>query len=91
MLYADKEYRNGSAVSDNTEYKFHAAAGHGTDSSDVKRPCLSMIQGDFIGQVYELGEDVTMIGYRYWSSLSLVEFDIDHFKSVNDNHGHPAG
>ncbi len=50
-----------------------------------------MFQGDFIGQVYELGEDVTMIGYRYWSSLSLVEFDIDHFKSVNDNHGHPAG
>tara|TARA_B100000959_G_scaffold165767_1_gene173626 strand:- start:64 stop:216 length:153 start_codon:yes stop_codon:yes gene_type:complete len=50
-----------------------------------------MFQGDFIGQVYELGEDVTAIGYRYQSGLSLVEFDIDHFKSVNDDHGHPAG
>lgn len=30
-------------------------------------------------------------GLRYQESLSLVLFDIDDFKHVNDNHGHPAG
>ncbi|MDQ7049571.1 MAG: GGDEF domain-containing protein [Enterobacterales bacterium] len=28
---------------------------------------------------------------RYKKQLSLVIFDIDHFKAVNDNHGHQAG
>lgn len=28
---------------------------------------------------------------RYKKALSLVMLDIDHFKAVNDKHGHPAG
>ncbi|MDX2479753.1 MAG: GGDEF domain-containing protein [Desulfuromusa sp.] len=37
-----------------------------------------------------LGDELARAN-RYQSSLSLILFDIDHFKKVNDNHGHPAG
>jgi len=37
-----------------------------------------------------LGKEMTR-AKRYKHSLSLIMFDIDFFKNVNDTHGHPAG
>ncbi|MCK5914960.1 MAG: diguanylate cyclase, partial [Deltaproteobacteria bacterium] len=37
-----------------------------------------------------LANELTRAG-RYHSSVSLILFDIDFFKKVNDTHGHPAG
>lgn len=48
-------------MSDNTEYKLKQNSAP-EDTSHIKRPCLVMIKGDFIGEVYELGSDVTMLG-----------------------------
>ncbi len=48
-------------MSDKTEYRT-SQTEVATPDSEEKRPCLVMIKGDFIGQVYELKQDVTMIG-----------------------------
>jgi diguanylate cyclase (GGDEF)-like protein len=37
-----------------------------------------------------LGEQFKMVR-RYGSNLTVVMFDLDHFKTVNDRHGHIAG
>lgn len=49
-------------MADNTEYKLRAGDSGVTDTSHIKRPCLVMIRGDFVGEVYELDNDVTMMG-----------------------------
>ncbi len=40
---------------------------------------------------YEKGDDEVIRSKRYSRTLSLIVLDLDHFKMVNDNHGHVAG
>lgn len=58
---------------DNTEYK-DTTVDEAGDERESKRPCLIMIKGDFIGQVYELQQDVTIIGRS--DDVQLVVSDV---------------
>jgi diguanylate cyclase (GGDEF)-like protein len=40
---------------------------------------------------FELAEHEISVAIRYHQPLSLILFDIDHFKQANDIHGHHAG
>lgn len=40
---------------------------------------------------FETGEQLLRAGKRYEYPVSVVMLDVDHFKSVNDNHGHALG
>lgn len=42
-------------------------------------------------EFYRRGKEEMERARRYGRELSVVYFDIDHFKTVNDNHGHDAG
>ena len=62
-------------MSDNTEYR----EGPPEDIENVgddKRPCLVMIKGDFIGQVYELKSDVTIVGRGDDADLVISDISI---------------
>lgn len=61
-------------MAENTQYQIQQEADAKKDEDKVKRPCLIMIKGDFIGQVYELSNDVTMIGRS--DDVDLVVSDI---------------
>lgn len=69
---------------DDTQYKFQAD-GANQDTAHIKRPCLVMIRGDFIGEVYDLVDDVTMIGRSDDVDLTISDTSISrrHAMLVN--------
>ncbi len=71
-------------MSDSTEFK------EGPQDLDdplvaEKRPCMIMIKGDFIGQVYELSNDVTIVGRSDDADLVVSDISISrkHAMVVN--------
>lgn len=42
-------------------------------------------------KMYEVSEQELARAYRHGGSLGLVLIDLDHFKRINDMHGHPTG
>ncbi len=62
-------------MSDRTEYTLHAGQVD-LNAPGEKKPCLVMIRGDFIGQVYELNDDTTLIGRSDDVDLTISDTSI---------------
>jgi two-component system cell cycle response regulator len=63
-------------MSINREYIKLAGVDQQMRVSEGKRPCLIMIKGDFIGEVYELDPAVTMIGRSDDVNLTVSDISI---------------
>lgn len=71
-------------MAENTEYKLKQGSAP-EDTSHIKRPCLVMIKGDYIGEVFELTKDVTMLGRSDEVDLPISDTSISrrHAMIVN--------
>ncbi|MFT4798618.1 MAG: diguanylate cyclase (GGDEF)-like protein [Candidatus Azotimanducaceae bacterium] len=68
---------------DDTQYKFcPGEGGVDGDTTHIKRPCLVMIRGDFIGKVYGLTDNATMIGRSDDVDLTISDASISRRHAV---------
>ena len=61
---------------DNTQYRMPGILEGESDAETYKRPCLIMIKGDFIGQIYELAREVTILGRNEGTDLVVPDFSV---------------
>jgi two-component system cell cycle response regulator len=70
---------------------------HDEIEEDFQRQMFESASRDALTQIYnkrfflEQLQSEYAYAARHATDLSLVIFDIDHFKHINDTHGHPAG
>jgi len=68
-----------------------------TERKEMEKELKKMASTDALTGLYNRGflnnslENEYRRAIRYNSQLSLMILDIDHFKNVNDNYGHPVG
>jgi two-component system cell cycle response regulator len=63
-------------MADKTEFKTGAEPLIDEGAIDGKRPCLIMVRGDFVGQIYELTKDVTWLGRSDQVDLVVADTSI---------------
>ncbi len=57
-----------------------------------RKAIVDVLTGAFNRRFFEAKlEDELTLAKRFRTKLSIIMFDIDHFKKVNDTYGHPAG
>jgi PAS domain S-box-containing protein len=97
---AEIPYRYGGTRPIEADYIPHIAAGGEVagvyvlvrDVSDRRRAECDWLTGVWNRRVFEERlEALYSTAHRYQRPLSLVFMDIDHFKAVNDFHGHAVG
>jgi diguanylate cyclase (GGDEF)-like protein len=90
----------GVVLDDNLDYQSHLEA-RVTERTQALQDALAtanvLVITDSLTQVFNrrhmesLVHDEVERAQRYPQSTALIILDIDHFKAVNDNYGHPAG
>ncbi|WP_019029556.1 sensor domain-containing diguanylate cyclase [Colwellia piezophila] len=79
--------------------KLPAMIGFSTDVTELfklKEECKKLANTDPLTYLYnqryfiEQAEKEYKLAKRYTKPMTLISIDIDHFKSINDQYGHPA-
>lgn len=90
------ELTNGDTVQFGPRVSFRVSVASREEESVLKRLYESSVKDGLtqaFNRHYFSGQLVSEVSFaeRHVTELSLVMLDIDHFKQVNDTHGHPAG
>ncbi len=90
----------GVVLDDNLDYQSHleARVDERTQAlQDALAAANILVITDSLTQVFNRGHMESLVhdeverAQRYHQSTALIILDIDHFKAVNDNYGHPMG